>query len=335
MPVKSAGSAATSSTTHAPASSRRARVTARSGPRSRSARSCAPGTGARARPRGRVVVAHDERAPAVGARAVQRGGGRRAVVHERGAQATAQHGGQRTLAAGLDLELVGERPRAARRALMQPQRLVAGGQLGADPGGLAACGLDVALGVAARRARGLGGGVGLAQLGAAGLGRGLQLLDLRRRRRELALQRLELAGQLPLVLGGELGDLRLQVGDARGVVGDGHVLERLGLEGLQATGAPLGALRGLGAGGPHALEALRDPVGGGPRRPDAAGELLAPLRALRPAPPRRPRARGRCPRARAPRRPARRGRRRPRARRPSAPRAGRARCRARAPSEPR
>ena len=134
--------------------------------------------------------------------------------------------------------------------------------------------------VAARRARGLGGGVGLAQLGATGLGDGLQLLDLRRRRRELALQRLELAGQLPIVLGGELGDLRLEVGDARGVVGDGHVLERLGLQGLQATGAPLGALRGLGTGGPHALEALGDPVGGGPRRPDAAGELLAPLRAL-------------------------------------------------------
>jgi hypothetical protein len=110
--------------------------------------------------------AGDERAASVAAGLVEQGRAGGEVVDDRGAEAAVEGGGERKLVALLDLELARQRAGAAGGAGVGAQELVDGGELGAHPGGLAARGLDAALGLAPAGPGGLRGGVGLRQASA-------------------------------------------------------------------------------------------------------------------------------------------------------------------------
>jgi hypothetical protein len=224
--------------------------------------------------------AGDERAASVAAGLVEQGRAGGEVVDDRGAEAAVEGGGERKLVALLDLELARQRAGAAGGAGVGAQELVDGGELGAHPGGLAARGLDAALGLAPAGPGGLRGGVGLRP------GGGLDPDVLGRRlgaRGGLGvggLQRLELALELGLALGVEALELVLELLDALAARLVGGVGGLGGAERLELLGVGGDALADRRRGRGGLLGAQLDALGArrGRRRP--AGQRLAPLGAL-------------------------------------------------------
>ena len=141
-----------------------------------------------------------QRAAAVGARAVEQRLGPGDVLHERRVQAAAERRCERKLVAVLHAQLLTERLGRVRvlaaDAHVPAQELVGGGELGANARGVAARVLHDALGSRQAPARTLGLRVGLRALLPRLRHRGLRLLD----KRELA-----------LVLALQLGDLALDL----------------------------------------------------------------------------------------------------------------------------
>ena len=96
---------------------------------------------------GAAAPAHEHASPVV-ARAVEQLRGFGAALCDRRGQAAVERRRQRQLAAGLDLERVGQAAAARRGARVRAQELVHRRQLGSHARGLAARGLDGPVGLA-------------------------------------------------------------------------------------------------------------------------------------------------------------------------------------------
>src|SRR5205823_12074900 len=164
------------------------------------------------------------------------------VVDERRAEAAVERGGERELVALVDLELAGQRAGAARGAGVRAQELVGRGELGADAGGLAAGGLDRALGLGARTARAVGRRIRLGQRGAARLDVAGQLRHAPLGLGARALQRRQLALELGLLVAAQALELGLELLEALAPRLVGLVSRRLGGQRRELRAAALQAL---------------------------------------------------------------------------------------------
>src|SRR6185312_6945956 len=193
------------------------------------------------------------------------------VLHERGVEPSAEGGRERELVARRDLQLRAEWPGTARVlgvsgapvARVVAQELVRRRELAADPRGLPASGVALALGRRERLARPLGAGVRLP----AGLPRGLRGA-LRARQRlalgeEVALETRELLLDLLGAALLDVSELGLELGEAAPVLLGGERLVAL------RPGRELGELR------LDALDPPGEPFGVGPDLLGAQGEAIA------------------------------------------------------------
>ena len=164
---------------------------------------------------------------------------------------------------------------------MRAQELVGGGELGADARGVAARGLDRAVGLVARAARRFGGSVGLHERRAARLDLGAERGDARLRLAPCLLQRRDLALELGLLVAVQAPELGLELLDPLEPRLVGRVSGGVGLQRGDLHPPALDALDQGARCLAHALEAQLDAVACRPRSEGALGERLALVAARR------------------------------------------------------
>ena len=292
MPAKSLGKSSKRSTTHASSSRRAASARTSAGPLTRSSRRSAPLTGGAAPAVDGCAADGDARpgeqcGASVGTGAVQQRLGAGDVLDERSVEAAAQGGRERELEAVADAQMLAERSRrvgsVVAHARMPAQKLVRGRELGADASGLATGVLHGPLGLAraARaRSRPRHRHARAAARAAATLGVGRS--DAAALSLKLALQPGDLRADLTLARGGDLGELRLQGGDALPVTRRPHP-RPAGAPRRSAAQLPLGALdtprERLRAGG-DLLASQAEALVRRARLVDALGQRVVALGAL-------------------------------------------------------